>query len=228
MLLDPQYLLLVMIPTIVMGIITQGMVKSAYHTYSRLGTRRGLSGQEAARYILDSNGLYDVPIQMTPGHLSDHYDPTRRVLRLSPGVYQGRSIASVGIAAHEAGHALQHAESYIPLTFRNQIFPLASFGSNFAIPLALGGLLFYPPLITLGILLYAGAVLFSIVTLPVEFNASSRAKSLLMSSGIITQDENEGVSKVLGAAAMTYVATTLSAILTLLYLLGLRNEEQQQ
>ncbi len=226
MIMDFGYLIWVIAPTVIMGMITQGMVKRAYGKYSRIGTRRGLSGKQAARYILDANDLRDVPIEMTPGHLSDHYDPRARVLRLSPEVYEGKSISSVGIAAHEAGHAIQHSEAYIPLTFRNQIFPVANIGTQLAIPMAVVGYFFLqlPFLVDLGILLYTGAVVFSVVTLPVEFNASSRAKALLAGAGIIQQDEMRGVNKVLSAAAMTYVAATLSAVLTLVYLLGLRRD----
>lgn len=224
--MDYGYLLWVIVPTVIMGMITQGMVKRAYGKYSRVGTRRGLTGKQAARYILDANDLRNVPIEMTPGHLSDHYDPRAKVLRLSPEVYEGKSISSVGIAAHEAGHAIQHSEAYIPLTFRNQIFPVANIGSQLAIPMAVFGAFFLnlPFLVDLGILLYTGAVVFSVVTLPVEFNASNRAKALLAGAGIIQQDEMRGVNKVLGAAAMTYVAATLSAVLTLVYLLGLRRD----
>lgn len=226
MIFDPLFILLVMLPAVVMGMITQGMVKRAYAKYSQVRTRRGLTGFQAARYVLDSNDLRDVDVEIVPGELSDHYDPRARTLRLSPDVYHGQSIAAVGIAAHEAGHAIQHAEAYIPLTFRNQIFPVANFGSQMAIPIAVFGYMFtgFPQMIWLGILLYAFAVAFSVVTLPVEFNASSRAMKLLAGSGIVQGDEAVGVKKVLGAAATTYVAATLSAVLTLIYLLAMRRD----
>ena len=226
MILEPMFLIFVLAPTIIMGMITQGMVKRAYSKYSRVGTRRGMTGARVARQILDSNGLRDVPVDVTPGHLSDHYDPRSKTLRLSPDVYNGNSVASVGIAAHEAGHALQHADAYVPLTFRNQLFPVANLGSQMAIPMAVIGffILQIPFIGNLGIILYAAAVVFSIVTLPVEFNASSRAMRLLQENGVVQGAEVTGVRKVLGAAAMTYVAATLSAVLTLVYLLMMRRD----
>lgn len=224
---DPNYIWLVIIPSMILGFITQNLVKGAYAKYSAIGTRCGITGADVARRILDKNGLYDIHVEVVPGHLTDHYDPQDRVLRLSLEVYKGRSIAAVGIAAHEAGHALQHANTYIPLFFRNQIYPIANFGTNLAFPLVLFGFVIanIPAIGWLGIWLYVGAVVFSIVTLPVEFNASARAMAILRNEGYIVGDEMTGVKKVLGAAALTYVAATLTAILTLLHLLGMRHEE---
>ena len=223
--------LLYLAPALIFGIYAQGKVKSTYQKYSQVANRRGLTGAQAARYILDSAGLQNVPVEHISGELTDHYDPRNKVLRLSDGVHNGRSVAALGIAAHECGHALQHDTGYVPLTFRNSFFPVANIGSNLAFPLIfigillglgkgmIGGVLF-----DIGILGYAMAVVFSVVTLPVEYNASSRAMAVLTESGIVTTDENKHAKKVLDAAALTYVAAALSAIMTLLYLIGLRGE----
>ncbi len=177
-----------------------------------------LSGAAAARHILDSAGLNDVAIEQIPGQLSDHYDPRANVLRLSSEVYQNRTLASVGIAAHEAGHAIQHARNYAPLIVRNAAVPLAGFGSNAGISLLIiGAVMNFQPLLLLGIGLFAAVVFFQVVNLPVEFNASSRAKAQLVGLGIVNDQELVYVKKVLNAAALTYVAATLQAMLTLLY-----------
>lgn len=217
---DPLYLVIVG-PTILLAILAQMMVKSAYTRYRRVGSRRGFSGAEAAARILASQGIGDVRIERVGGWLTDHYDPARKVLRLSPEVYDGRSVAAVGIAAHESGHALQHAAAYAPLRLRSALVPMAGFGSYLAWPMIfLGIFLNAANLVQMGILLFSLLVLFQVVTLPVEFNASSRAKKLLAAAGIVT-DEGEavGVSAVLNAAAMTYVAATVAAIAQLLYFL---------
>ena len=181
-----------------------------------------LSGAAAARRVLDSAGLNDVEIEMIPGQLSDHYDPSHRLLRLSNEVYQSRTLAAVGIAAHEAGHALQHGFGYAPLAIRNAAVPAANFGSGFSMILFMIGLIFQPlhMLIWVGIALFGCVVFFQLVNLPVEFNASSRAKDQLVSLGIIDQQGLVYVRKVLDAAAWTYVAATLQSLLTLLYLLS--------
>jgi len=177
-----------------------------------------LSGAAAARHVLDSAGLTGVEIEMVPGHLSDHYDPREKVLRLSSEVYQSRSLAAVGIAAHEAGHAIQDARAYAPLVVRNAAVPVAGFGSGaFFILLILGLALQVPWLIWAGIIAFSGIVLFQVVNLPVEFNASARAKAQLVELGIVPSDQMVYVNRVLNAAALTYVAATLQAILTLLY-----------
>jgi uncharacterized protein len=180
-----------------------------------------LSGAAAARYILDSAGLQNVEIEQIPGHLSDHYDPRDKVLRLSPEVYQSRTLAAVGIAAHEAGHAMQDAKAYAPMIIRNAAVPAANFGSSAGMLLVILGAIMHMNmmLITLGILLFAAVVFFQLVNLPVEFNASARAKDQLVRLGVIDQEQLVQVRKVLGAAALTYVAATLQAILTLLYLI---------
>jgi Zn-dependent membrane protease YugP len=177
-----------------------------------------LSGAAAARHILDSAGLREVQIEQIPGQLSDHYDPRDRVLRLSPEVYQGRTLASVGIAAHEAGHALQHAHNYAPLTIRNAAVPVASFGSGLGVGLImLGAFMQMVPLVWAGIALFAAVVFFQLVNLPVEFNASNRAKAQLVALGIVPHKEMGHVNSVLNAAAWTYVAGTLQSVMILLY-----------
>lgn len=209
-----------LIPAIVLGIVAQSMVRNTYAKYKKVGTRSGITGAELARRILDAQDLQDVPVQDVAGELTDHYDPRSRTLRLSRNVGRGRSVAALGIAAHESGHAIQHSRSYAPLAIRNTVYPVASFGSKLGPIVVLGGLLFGigEPLITIGIILFTVAVAFSILTLPVEFNASSRAMQLLARSGTMTQGELEGARKVLNAAAMTYVAAALASVLTLLRL----------
>ena len=210
-------------PALLLAFAAQWMVKSAYERMSQV--RASMSGHEAARRILDASGLYDVQIEQTPGHLSDHYDPRDKVLRLSPGVFQGHSMAAVGIAAHEAGHALQDAKRYAPLIVRNMAVPVASFGSSIGSILLMVGLgmvfsgmgqlgqIFF----LVGIVGFGATVFFQLVNLPVEFDASSRAKIELINLGIVSGPEIHYVSKVLNAAALTYVAATLQAILTLAY-----------
>lgn len=210
----------------IITLYAQSKVKTTFSKYIRIPTRKGYSGYDVARAILDQNGLRDVPVEMTQGYLSDHYDPRSRVLRLSREVYHGNSIASVSVAAHEAGHALQHARGYIPLTFRNAIFPIASFGSRMAWFFIIAGFFVFPALLDIGILLYATAVLFQVVTLPVEFNASSRALNLLDANGFISREEYRPSQKVLKAAALTYVAAMASAIAQLLRLIVIRNRRE--
>ena len=219
MIFDPLYFI-ILAPAILLGIYAQWKVKSAYHHASRIATRRGITGAQAAAMVLDSAGLHSVGIEDVPGQLTDHYDPHAKVLRLSPDVYEGNSIASVGIAAHEAGHAIQDARRYTPLVLRNAAVPLANFGSGAGwIILILGFALGMTGLIWIGIAVFSMTVVFQLVNLPVEFDASRRAKIELVNAGIIDQDELPEVRRVLSAAAMTYVAATLTAILTLLYFL---------
>lgn len=218
---DPYFLLL--IPAFILAIYAQSRVRSMYAKYSLVPARSGYSGAQAARIILDSQGLRDVPVEEVSGTLTDHYDPLRKILRLSSGVYRGRSVASVGIAAHEAGHAVQHARVYLPLMIRSGIFPVASFGTWLAFPLFFIGFLFRTPvMMDIGILIFTGVVLFQLVTLPVEFNASRRAMKLLGSTGVVTADEALHTRKVLSAAALTYLAATAIAVLHLLRLILLR------
>lgn len=209
-------LLLFTAPAIILGIVAQIMVSSAYAKGRQVPSR--MSGYAAARQILDAGGLQHVGIYEVGGRLSDHYDPREKVLRLSSDVYHGRSAAAVGIAAHEAGHALQDAQRYAPLVIRNAAVPLANFGSGAGVILLILGLVIgWTGLIWLGIILFAGVAFFQIVNLPVEFNASSRAKDLLIRMGLAGNDEMIYVRKVLNAAALTYVAATLQSILTVLY-----------
>ncbi len=223
--LDPLYWILIG-PAMLLGIWAQARVKSAYARYNRVGTRSGISGAEAARALLHREGITDVSVEVTKGWLSDHYDPRSHTLRLSPEVYQGRSIASVGIAAHETGHAVQHARGYAALHLRTAIVPIAQFGSWLAWPMLFGGfILGSMGLVKIGIICFAALVLFQLITLPVEFDASSRAKVALCEAGVVNAQELIGVEKVLDAAAMTYVAATIAALAQLLYFLlrsGLR------
>jgi uncharacterized protein len=192
-------------------------VKGTFNKFSDVPVESGLTGYEVARRILDENGLYDVPVEAVPGSLTDHYDPISRTVRLSEPVYYERSISAVSVAAHEVGHAIQHKVSYPMLVARHKMFPIVNFSSGIAPFLLLGGFLFkFSGLILLGIILFSAAVLFQLVTLPVEFNASSRARDLMVSSGFIRNNEERGVSRVLNAAALTYVAAALISVLQLL------------
>lgn len=218
---DPTFILL--IPAVFLALYAQYKVKRAYTIYSKQSLRSGMTGAEAARTVLQRQGLQDIPIEEVGGELSDHYDPIKRVLRLSSGVYHGRSVAAVGVAAHEAGHALQHASKYVPLHLRTGIYPVANIGSIMAWPLFfIGFLAAIPFLMNIGIVFFSGAVLFHLVTLPVEFNASKRAIFLLQEYRIVNAEEIEGSRAVLNAAALTYVAATAMAVLQLIRLLMLR------
>ncbi len=214
------------IPAIVLGFFAQSMVKNAFRTYSKVGTRSNMTGAQAARAILDRNGLDNVPVRRVRGNLTDHYDPRSKTLNLSEGVYGSASVAAVGIAAHEAGHAIQHARSYAPLAVRNTVYPAASFGSKAGPIIVIVGFIFGigEPLITIGIVLFAAAVVFSILTLPIEVNASSRAVRIIGSRGFLGPNELHGAKRVLNAAAMTYVASALASVLMLLRLILLSRE----
>jgi len=215
MIFDPMYLLFVA-PALLLALWAQFKVKSNYAEAQQVPA--SLSGAAAARHVLDSAGLGNVGIEQVPGKLSDHYDPRHKVLRLSQEVYSSRSMAAVGIAAHEAGHAIQDAKQYLPLVIRNAAVPAASFGSNLGVTLAFFGVLFQSPMLLLaGIILFGAVVFFQLVNLPVEFDASNRAKHELVSLGIINAQDRVYVDRVLNAAAWTYVAGTLQAIMILLY-----------
>ena len=217
---DMNYLLIVLIPGLIMSGLASLMVKSAFNKYSQVGTRRGYTGAQAAQIMMENAGIHDVRIVATNGFLSDHYNPSTKTLALSEQVYGSRSIAAVGVACHEAGHAVQHAVGYAPLGLRSAIVPIVSFGAPFTNTLLMLGLfLQIRPLLLLGIAAFAIVVLFQLVTLPVEFNASARAKRLCVETGIIDADERVGVDRVLNAAALTYVAAFVSSLLTLLYYL---------
>lgn len=222
---DPIYFIMVG-PALLLSLYASFKVKSAFKKYSRIATASGLTGAQAAGNMLRSNGLYDVEIEPTKGFLSDHYDPRSKKLRLSPEVYSGKSISSVGVAAHEAGHALQDADGYGPLKLRSAIVPAASIGSKLAWPLLIigaiimyAGSMFGLVMVKIGIILFSLAVAFQLITLPVEFNASRRALAALDSSGMLMKEEVSGARKVLSAAALTYVAAAAAAVLQLLYFL---------
>ncbi|WP_254511791.1 zinc metallopeptidase [Anatilimnocola floriformis] len=209
-------LLLFTLPAIGLAMLAQMWVSSAYSKGLQFGSR--LSGYQAARLILDRAGLHDVQIEPVDGHMTDHYDPRDKVLRLSSDVFHGRTLTAVGIAAHEAGHAIQDGVGYVPLIVRNFAVPAANFGSGAGgILMLLGVMLSFKPLLALGIVVFSGVVFFQLINLPVEFNASTRAKRLLVSEDIVPQSEMGPVKSVLNAAALTYVAGTLQAVLTLVY-----------
>ncbi|MBF7095857.1 zinc metallopeptidase [Alkalibacter mobilis] len=215
--------MLILIPGILIAAYAQNKVSSTYNRYLRVPNSRGLTGAQTARNILDRNGLTGISIELVGGKLSDHYDPRKRVLRLSNEVYNGRSVAAVGIAAHEVGHAIQHNESYAPLKIRNAIVPVVNLASNAAWILFLIGFIFSATgLMNLGIIFFSGSVVFNLITLPVEFNASRRAVTQLSANGLVLQEETVGVKKVLDAAALTYVAAMLMSILQIVRLLVLR------
>jgi uncharacterized protein len=222
---DPVFLMF-MIPSIILGVIVQSAVRSRFNKFAKVKTYRGLTGAQVAREILDSNNLYDVRVEETKGFLSDHYDPRTRVLRLSPDVARVPSVASIGVAAHEAGHALQHANGYLPLQLRSTLVPAVQFGSNLAPLVIIGGfglqaflgLTQFGFLIAwFGVALYGLVALFALVTLPVELDASARAKKLLYQYNIVDQGELKGVTNVLNAAAWTYVVAAIAALLQLAY-----------
>ncbi|CAH0172006.1 zinc metallopeptidase [Peribacillus castrilensis] len=215
---------------ILIPIYAQMKVKSTYKKYSKVSASSGMSGAETARAILDQNGLFNVRVEETPGMLSDHYDPRDKTVRLSSDNYHGHSVAGVAVAAHEVGHAIQDKEAYAFLRFRHALVPVANFGSNISwILILIGMLASIPGLLLAGIVFMAAAVLFQVITLPVEFNASSRAMDQLVSAGVIRNDEERETKKVLSAAAMTYVAAALVAVLELVRLLlmytGMREED---
>ncbi|HWQ72812.1 MAG TPA: zinc metallopeptidase [Desulfitobacteriaceae bacterium] len=209
--------MILLIPAILLSIYSQIKISAAFRRYSRVPSRKGLNGAHIARMILQSQGLYDVRIEPVRGRLSDHYDPRTRVVRLSEDIYSGTSLAAVAVAAHETGHALQHAGGYFPLQLRSTFVPVASFGSGLGPILILVG--FFLPafnfLLQLGIIAFSFAVLFQLITLPVEFNASSRAMTLLLDRGMLDKDEAHGARSMLNAAALTYVAAALAAVLEL-------------
>ena len=215
------YLLFAIIP-LMLGMYAQYKIQSAYKSYSSVRTQTGVSGYEAARKMLDEHDLHDVRIEKVKGTLSDHYAPGEKVLRLSEGVYSSNSIAAVGVACHEAGHAYQHAEQYGPLRLRTAIIPMVNIGSRLGLILFMIGLAFSAAdenytVAKLGLILFALTAVFSVITLPVEYDASNRAKAWLAESGLLYQSELDGVEKVLSAAALTYVSAAIQAIANVLY-----------
>ncbi len=215
---DPTYILVII--GVILSLAASGLVKSTFNKYSRVRSISNMTGAEAATRLLHSAGIYDVRVEHISGNLTDHYDPSRKILRLSDTVYGSTSVAAIGVAAHETGHAIQHQQKYAPLGIRSTLVPLANIGSRLSWPLIIAGLIFsaFDFLIPIGILLFCFAVLFQLVTLPVEFNASSRAVKLLESNGILNSSEIPATKKVLTAAALTYVASAATAILQLLRL----------
>lgn len=221
---DPTMILL--LPAMLISFWAQMKINSTYSKYKRVRMTNGYTGMQVARMILDEAGLFDVRIEMVNRELGDHYDPLNRVLRLSPEVYNESTISSAGIAAHEVGHAIQHKEGYKPLVIRNSIVPVVNFSSNLSWIIFIAGLLLgFKGLTTLGILLFSAVVFFQLITLPVEFNASNRALRVLQSRGILYGNEIKGAERVLGAAAMTYVAATLMAISQLIRLIAISNRD---
>ncbi len=219
---DPMYLIF-MIPAFILMAITSWYVRAAYSKWSRVPARSRMTGYDATRRLISNSGLFGVQIQGTPGELTDHYDPRNKTLFLSNGVANGASVASLAIAAHELGHAQQDAEEYFPLKFRAALVPLVNVGSNLGwILIMIGLFLQLTQIAWLGVLVFSGGAVFALATLPVEFDASARAKRLLADSGIIqTEEEKRGVNSVLNAAALTYVAGLVTAILQLLYYVSL-------
>ncbi|MBP1743916.1 MAG: peptidase [Firmicutes bacterium] len=216
--------MLVLIPALILAAWAQYKISTTFDKYSRVQSIRGYNGSQAARMLLDSNGLNDVPVELVQGKLTDHYDPVNRVMRLSNDVFYGSSVASLGVAAHETGHAIQHQERYSPLVIRNSIVPIVNFGSNLSWVLFFAGfILGIPSLLRIGIILFMTVVVFQLITLPVELNASSRALALLGSKGILAEGELQSAKKVLDAAALTYIAAVLMAIAQLARLILLSN-----
>lgn len=226
MVFDTTYMLF-LLPGLLLGIYAQIRLSSTYNKYIRLGLATGVSGAEAARAILDRSGLSHMAVNAVPGHLTDHYDPIKKALFLSEENYHGRSIAAVGVAAHEAGHALQHKASYAPLQLRMAMVPLTSFATQASFFLFMGAMVLgFMKMAVLAIVIYGIIAAFQLITLPVEYDASRRAKEQLLSLGIVQRNEAPAVGKVLNAAALTYVAAMVSSLLTLVYWIGiLRNRD---
>ncbi|MGN6033454.1 MAG: zinc metallopeptidase [Thermomicrobiales bacterium] len=226
MFFDPMYFVF-MIPGLIFMLWAQSKVKGTYQKYSKVRNTANVTGAQAARAVLDANGLQSVAIEQVPGELTDHYDPRTRVLRLSQGVYGVPSIAAIGIAAHEAGHAIQHAQAYAPLKARSAIVPAVNIGSNLGFGVLFLGLILQNPTVAwVGVALFALATVFALITLPVEFDASKRAKAALVQVGLVDGgvrggEESKGVANVLDAAAWTYVAGFAASLLTLLYYISL-------
>lgn len=219
--MDPWYILVIL--AFIFSMVAQTKVSSTFNKYSRVRNRAGFTGAQVATQMLQNAGIYDVSVQRVAGNLTDHYDPRTKTLRLSQSVYDSTSVAALGVAAHETGHAIQHDVGYAPLALRSFFVPLANFGSRLAIPLILIGFIFSgggSTLVTLGILFFSLSVAFTIITLPVEFNASTRAIRRLVDDGFLTSDEIGGAKKVLSAAAMTYVAAAFAAVAQLLRLIA--------
>jgi Zn-dependent membrane protease YugP len=228
---DPMYLLIVLLPGLLISGAASLMVRSAFSRYSQVRSAKGVTGAQAAQILLDRAGIDDVRIVPARGFLSDHYNPATRELALSESVYSSNSVAAIGVACHEAGHAIQHVHHYAPLWARTALVPMAGIGSSVGyLVMAVGAALMSSYLVLAGVVLFSAVLLFQLVTLPVEFNATARAKQLVLDAGIIYPEERVGVDRVLNAAAMTYVAAVVTTLLTILYylfragLLGGRDE----
>jgi Zn-dependent membrane protease YugP len=218
-LFDPLYLIMIA-PALILALIAQMMVKTAFAKYSKVTSYSGLTGAQAAERMLRSSGIFDVTVEPAQGFLSDHYDPTKKVIRLSPDVYQSNSLAAVGVACHEAGHALQHAEGYAALALRTALVPVTSISSNLALYVFIFGILFNVNILLLiGCGMFAVAFLFSVITLPVEWDASVRAKQHMVTAGVVSPAQERDAARVLNAAFLTYVAGAISSLMTLLYFL---------
>lgn len=233
MYIDMTYIVLVL-PAVILSLWASSRVNSTYKKYSKTGSRRNITGADAARYVLNSKGVYDVNIEHVSGNLTDHYDPSAKVIRLSDSVYNSTSTAAIGVAAHEAGHALQYAEGYAPIKIRSAIIPVTNIASKLATPLILIGLIFYGSVASylayVGIGCFMLSTLFQLVTLPTEFNASRRALNAIEQYGILYDDEIPGAKKVLSAAAMTYVAAlavSLTQLLRLVLIISGRNNRRR-
>lgn len=224
-----DFTMVLLIPAIILAVYAQSKVQSTFNKYSKVTAKSGVTGAQAAELLLKNAGVGDVRIEPTRGNLTDHYDPRSKVLRLSEGVYGKNSLAALGVAAHETGHAIQHHVGYFPLELRNSLVPVANIGSNLAFPLLIIGLIFGNPTLAMwGVLVFVAVVLFQVVTLPVEFNASNRAVAVLEGSGLLDRQEAGGARKVLNAAALTYVAAALMAVMNLVRMLlisGLLNRD---
>jgi Zn-dependent membrane protease YugP len=214
-----------LLPAIIISAWAQFKIKASFKKYSKVNSANGYTGAQVARMLLDGAGLFDVPVEIVEGKLTDHYDPSKRVMRLSSEVYNGTSVASIGVAAHETGHAMQDSEKYVPLRLRNSIVPAVNFSSNASWVLFIAGIILsVPSLINIGIALFSAVVVFQLITLPVEFNASSRALNILESKSILYGDEIKGAKSVLNAAAMTYVSAAIMAVSQLIRLLILSRD----
>ena len=225
--MDIYYLVLV-VPALIIAMIAQFKVQSAFTKYSKVSTERGETADYLTRKILDDNGLSDIAVEHTRGNLTDHYDPKNNVIRLSDSVYGQSSIAAIGVAAHEAGHAVQRKEEYKPIKLRNLLVPATQFASYAAVPLALIGILFNNILLPIGVILFAVTVLFQLITLPVELNASKRALTTLREGSYLSEEELKGAKSVLTAAAMTYLASALVAVMNLLRLVLIANNSRRR
>lgn len=216
---DMKYILYVMIPGMLISGGASLLVKAAFSRYSRVASRRGYTGAQAAARLLQNAGISDVQIIPTSGYLSDHYNPETKQLALSEAVYSSNSLAALGVACHEAGHAIQHATNYFPLGLRSAIVPAAGIGSNIGYMVMAVGLFISPFVVAIGAVIFSAVLVFQLVTLPVEFDATARAKRLIVEAGIVDEDERYGIDRTLNAAALTYVAAVITTLLTLLYYL---------